>query len=83
MSARREQTALVTGASVGIGLELACVLADKGFDLALVARREDELSQLARRLESAHGIRASVHPIDLLREDAIAALQGELGRRGL
>ena len=83
MAARREQTALVTGASVGIGLELARVLAEEGFDLALVARRKDELSRLARELEGTHGIRASVHPIDLLREHAVAALQSELEGEGI
>ena len=43
---RARETALVTGASGGIGLELALVLAENGFDLIVVARRTSELEAL-------------------------------------
>ncbi len=83
MSVRLDQTALVTGASAGIGREIAGVLAEKGFDLVLVARRGAELSQLALQLENEHGVRAVAHPVDLLRENAAADLQSELEREGV
>jgi short-subunit dehydrogenase len=83
MSAPRGETALVTGASAGIGLELARALAAKGFDLALVARREPQLTELASELQRDHGVRASVHPTDLLQENACAELQRELAREGI
>jgi len=58
------ETALITGASMGIGKELAKIFASGGRDLVLVARREDKLQNLAQELESAHGIRAHVVPAD-------------------
>ena len=49
--------ALITGASSGIGLELARIFAANRHDVILVARREDKLRELARELEAA-GVRA-------------------------
>ncbi|RLU00225.1 SDR family NAD(P)-dependent oxidoreductase [Ketobacter sp.] len=58
-------TALVTGASSGIGYEISKLLAEQGHDLVLVARREDRLKQLARYLEKEFDITAHVIPVDL------------------
>jgi uncharacterized protein len=58
-------SALITGASSGIGLELAKLFARDGHDVVLVARRADKLKQLAAELGSAHRIRATVIPADL------------------
>ena len=58
-------TALITGASGGIGLELAKLHAQKGGDLVLVARSEDKLQQLKEQLEARHGIQATVIAEDL------------------
>ena len=60
-----KETALITGASSGIGLELAELFAADGSDLVLVARREDRLKELADRLESEHGVKVHVLPKDL------------------
>jgi len=63
-------TALVTGASSGIGEALARLHASRGGDLVLVARRESLLDTLKQELESTHGIRATVVAADLAQPDA-------------
>ena len=57
--------ALITGASAGIGVAFANQLASEGTNLVLTARRQDRLEALARRLESANGIRTEVLAADL------------------
>lgn len=64
------QTALVTGASSGIGLELARYHAEQGGDLVIVARREDRLLALKSELESEHQTKVLVLPVDLSRPGA-------------
>jgi short-subunit dehydrogenase len=58
-------TALITGASAGIGLELAKEFASHGHDLILVARNRDALEAAAGTLEGKHGIKATVITSDL------------------
>jgi short-subunit dehydrogenase len=57
--------ALVTGASNGIGREIAIYLAELGFDLVLVARSEDKLNKLATELTARHDTKTLVLPTDL------------------
>lgn len=59
--------ALVTGASSGIGREIARQLAERGLDLVLVARREPELRDLAAELRDRRGVSVRVLPLDLSR----------------
>ena len=67
-------TALITGASAGIGAELARVFAEHGHDVILVARRQDALEALAGQLEGKYRIRATVIPADLSEPEAPAEL---------
>jgi len=71
--------ALVTGASAGIGRELAKVLAREGHDLVLVARRQAELDELAGTLKEQYGATAQVVAVDLSVPDAAAKVLAELG----
>src|ERR1700691_1744565 len=74
---------LITGASAGIGAELARVFARHGHELVLVARREDRLAALAAEIAAAGGPQPTVLSVDLGRRDAVSALAAELASRGL
>lgn len=76
-------TTLITGASSGIGLELAKLHAADGDNLILVARSEDKLNELAATLKSTHGIEVTVLPSDLSRPAAVAELVADLEKREL
>lgn len=77
------RTALITGASAGLGVEFARQLAAKGLDLLLVARREDRLKEVAGALEAEHGVRAATFGADLARRDAPAAIEGYAREQGI
>lgn len=72
----------MTGASSGIGVEIAAELAKRGHALTLVARREDLLHEVAGRLRDAHGVRVEVIAADLADADSRAALVDEVAARG-
>ena len=74
---RELATALVTGASRGIGLAIAKELADVGYNLALVARGEDKLKAAAEQIAAGSGVRAKAIPADLAREDSYARIVEE------
>jgi len=75
-------TALITGASAGIGRALAQEFATRGHDVVLVARREKELERLAEDLE-ARGVTATPVAMDLDRAAAAEDLYEEVDSRGL
>jgi short-subunit dehydrogenase len=75
--------ALVTGASEGIGREIARVFASERFDVVLVARSREKLEALASELASRHGVRAEAIALDLACADAPARLFADTQRRGI
>jgi hypothetical protein len=81
--ARSKETALITGASAGIGLELALAFGSRGFDLILVARRAAELESLAERCRREFGVGAHVIAMDLLEPGAPEKLVQRLADESL
>jgi len=76
-------TALITGASSGVGARFAADLAERGADLVLVARRADRLDDLARELRDTHGTAVTTIPLDLSQPAAGATIRRELDARGV
>ncbi|MCH7660304.1 MAG: SDR family oxidoreductase [Euryarchaeota archaeon] len=68
------RTALITGASSGIGTAAAHALAREGVDLTLAARREEQLDTIAAEVESEHGVETLVVPTDVRDEDAVESM---------
>ena len=76
-------TALITGASGGIGAEMARYHASKGGDMVLVARKKDRLEALKSELENHCGVKAEVVPADLARADAAKNIFQATREKGL
>ncbi len=77
------RTALVTGASGGIGREIAGLLARDGYDLVLISRCAEQLEELGGQLSGLHGVCARALPIDLSVASCSRAVCGELERLGV
>ena len=78
------KTALITGASSGLGENYALTLADRGAKVILVARRADRLRALADQITAKHGIEsATVLPMDLSSRDAAGSLAKIIMGRGM
>src|SRR5271166_3965465 len=77
------ETALITGASAGIGMELARLFAAQKSNLVLVARRRERLEELAADLRKKHGIEVAVVAADLARAEAPQEIVDHLIRSGL
>jgi short-subunit dehydrogenase len=76
-------TALITGASSGIGTEIARLLAERGHGVTLVARRKDRLEDLAEELTRDHAVRAEVEACDLAAAGARSRMIRDVEARGL
>jgi hypothetical protein len=77
------RTALVTGASAGIGAALAREFASHGFNLILTARRANRLNDLAEELRLLYAVEIRVFPADLARGETCGELIGGLDRDGV
>jgi short-subunit dehydrogenase len=76
-------TALITGASSGIGLELARLFAKDGYNLALIARNPTQLEDLAKELRSEHQIQVTVIVQDLAYPSAPQTIAEQLARQSI
>ena len=79
MTSPAPATALITGASSGIGATYADRLARRGHDLVLVARDVTRLEALANRLRASTGVRVEVFPADLARPEDVLRVAGRIG----
>lgn len=80
---KRERTALITGASSGIGEAFAEVFASEGFDLAITARRAERLQAVADHLHTTYGVRVDVFVADLSTRGAVEQLCAQIAERGV
>ncbi len=78
-----ERVTLITGASAGIGMELARIFAAKGHRVALTARRVDRLNQLAGESVGAGGAQPHVIFCDLEQTDSFDTIEGALAAAGV
>lgn len=76
-------TALITGASSGVGAQFAADLAARGADVVLVARRRERLDELRLRLEREHGVQVTVVPLDLTEPSPGIAIRRALDDQGI
>jgi uncharacterized protein len=79
----KKKVALITGASSGIGKELARLHASRGGDLVLVARGAEKLAELAAELQGAHGVRVTVIAKDLVQPSAPQEIYDAVKAAGL
>lgn len=73
------KTALITGASKGIGLALAYVLAEEGCNLHLAARNGEAMNTAKQAIKSQHGVQVTVHALDLSKTEMMEKLAQDVG----
>ena len=74
-----EKSALITGASQGIGEAVAYAFADQGVNLHLTARSEKNLQRVREKILSKSDVRVEIHPIDLTEQGAISRISDSIG----
>jgi short-subunit dehydrogenase len=75
--------ALITGASTGIGRDLARIHAEQGGDLVIIARRQPALAAVKSELEGKHGVRVLTIAADLTEPGTIQRIHQDLGQQGI
>lgn len=83
MNTTARPVALITGASGGIGLELARLCAKGGHDIILVARRKDKLEEIGKYLSGMYNVRSEIIVADLVDPDAPRAIHDAVQKLGL
>lgn len=83
MAEENREIALVTGASLGLGKEMAEILASQGYDLVIVSRSEDKLLELKKNIITDYQVNVTSIPIDLSLIDAAERLHEKVEERGL
>ena len=78
-----KNVALITGASSGIGKDLATIHAEQGGDLIIIARREEKLNALKHELEGSHDIHVQVIAKDLTASNACEDIYSEVSESGI
>ncbi|MGJ8563881.1 MAG: SDR family NAD(P)-dependent oxidoreductase [Alphaproteobacteria bacterium] len=81
MTTSEKPTCLITGASAGIGAAIAREYAQRGWNLALVARREEPMIALAEEMKAAYGTRSHIFPADLFEGGAVEDLMRRIKKR--
>jgi short-subunit dehydrogenase len=82
-TANRQPWALVTGASAGLGAEFCRQLAEKGYQLVLVARRADRLQAVADEVRAAHDTNSITITVDLAQHDASEVIMNRLEQENI
>lgn len=77
------KTTLITGASGGIGLEIARLFAKDGINLLLIARSEDKLLKIKQEIEQRHSVTVNCLPLDLSKPEAITTIAHYVEQNGL
>lgn len=75
----KNKTALITGASKGIGLAIAEVFASEGCHVHLAARNGEAMAEAKTRIEAAHGVKVTIHVLDLSTTAAMEKLAADVG----
>jgi len=77
------KTALITGASGGIGLEITRLFAKDGINLLLLARSEDKLLNIKQEIEQQHSVTVNCLPLDLSKPESIQSIENYVKQNGL